>query len=207
MPGIEDATNYFLKLINDTNAPPALVAQGYFAMGDIFFLQFLANPANPTNLVQALNYISKLTNGAPTNAIAVEALGRLGDYYLQWAVKSTNSDAYTHVKPIYDAILAFPPAAVSAADRCQAEVGLGVVAEQERHPQLALEHYCNVVYKFDPAHFDPYWVQVAGVSAARICEDQQHWKEALNLYERLPQSRPRLAPRAGEKDGRRPSPL
>ncbi len=194
VPGIEDATNYFLKLINDTNAPPALVAQGYFAMGDIFFLQFLANPANPTNLVQALNYISKLTNGAPTNAIAVEALGRLGDYYLQWAVKSTNGDAYTYVKPIYDAILAFPPAAVSAADRCQAEVGLGVVAEQERHPQLALEHYYNVVYKFDPAHFDPYWVQVAGVSAARICEEQQHWKEALNLYERLRNLVPALRP-------------
>ncbi len=186
----QDAYDYFLKLVNLTNAPPALVARGYFALGDIFFQQFQANQTI-SNLNQAIAAMAKLTNGAPASAIAVEALGRLGDYYMAWA-DNHDTNTYAIVKQMYGTIVHFPPGSVSAAARCQAEFGLGVVAEKERLPRQALEHYCNVVYH--SGNFDPYWVERAGESAARIYEEQQNWRDALTVYKRVLDAVPALRP-------------
>jgi tetratricopeptide (TPR) repeat protein len=191
--GIGDATNYFLNLIKDTNAPRDLVERVYFAMGDISFQQYLANPTLE-NLTPAVNFISKLTNGAPTNAIAVEALGRLGDYLMQWAFKNPDSNSCAAVSNIYETIAAFPAAAVSVSARSQAEVGLAYVAKQQGQSDLAVAHCYNVL-NFDP--FDSYWVKCAGELAAQICEDQQRWSNAYMVYRRVldavPAARPVLA--------------
>jgi TolA-binding protein len=189
----DEARDYFLKLVNLTNAPPTLVARGYFALGDTFFQQFLSGQTNEDYLGQAISAISKCTNGAPTNAIAVEALGRLGDYYKAWADKNPDTNSYATVKQIYETIVGFPAARVSATARCQAEVGLGLVAEQQHQPQVALAHYLNVLY-LSAGQFDPYWVERAGEFAARICEDQQHWNEAVKVYDRLLEAVPALRP-------------
>jgi len=189
-PGTEEASDYFLKLVNLTNAPPALAARGYFALGDIAFQHFLTTPTI-SNLNQAIFNLNPLTNGAPTNAIAVEALGRLGDYYMAWPSPNT----YAIARQMYETIVNFPAGSVSAAARCQAEVGLGLLAEKERNPELALKHYCNVVdNKYGPGSFDPYWVERAGEFAARVCEDQQHWQEAVKVYERVVEAVPAVRP-------------
>jgi TolA-binding protein len=195
---ILDARKYFLTLVNDTNTPPGLAAQAFFALGDVAFLQFQANfQANPTNvtfLTDAINAVSKLTNGAPTNAIAVEALGRLGDYYMHYADLKSDTNVYANAVQMYTTILSFPATEVSVADRSQAEVGLGLVAEKEQLPRLALAHYFHVLYEYDANNFDPYWVETAGEYAARVCESQQQWDQAVNAYRRVLEAVPSLAP-------------
>ena len=192
---IDDARKYyFIPLVNDTNTPPALAAQAYFALGDAAFQQFRANPADGTSLAEAIAAVSKLTNGTPTNAIAVEALGRLGDYYMYYADVKSDTNVYANAVQMYSAILSFPGTNVSVAARSQAEVGLGLVAEKEHLPGLALAHYLRVLEEYDSTHFDPYWVETAGEYAARVCEGQQQWDQAAKAYNRVLEAVPSLAP-------------
>jgi len=196
--GTEQARGYFVNLVKDTNAPPALVEQSWFALGDTRFQQFQDNPTNKTWLDEAIAAMSKLTNGAPTNAISVEALGRLGDYQmywadLQWAATNRDTNSYAAARQMYETIIGFPATSVSVPARSQAEVGLGRIAEQQLQPQQALAYYYKVLYS-DPARSDPYWVERAGESAARICEDQQHWVEAFKVYDRVLEIVPALRP-------------
>jgi TolA-binding protein len=190
----DDAWQYFFDLVKNTNAPPAVANQGWFAFADTRFQQFQADPTNETLLNDAIAAISRLTNGAPTNAIAVEALGRLGDYYGYWADIKSDDSVYAKVTETYGAILNFPATNVSVAVRSQAEVGLGVIAEKLHLPQQALEHYDNVLYGYDPKHFDPYWVERAGEFAARICEGRQQWDTAVRIYQRVIEAVPALRP-------------
>ena len=193
--GLDEARQHFVDLVNLTNAPPALVRRGYFALGDVLFQQFQATPTNGNYLDQAISAITQATNGAPTNAVAVEALGRLGEYDMAWAEKNKSTNTYAIVKQIYETIVNFPGAggAVSAAARNQAEIGLGLVAEQQGQLEEALGHYLKVLY-VGPDLFDPYWVKRAGEYAARICEDQQRWSEAAKVYERVLKAVPALGP-------------
>jgi hypothetical protein len=194
---INAAHDYFVDLVNHlgnlTNAPPALVARGYLALGDTLFQQFLSSPTNVENLNQAISAVSNCTNGAPTNAIAVEALGRLGYYDWQRAALDPGTYTFATAKQMYETIVNFPPGSVSVAARSQALVGLGWVAEQQHQPEQALSNYFKVLYS-NLDHFDPYWVGRAGEYAARICEEQQHWDEALEVYERVLLAVPALRP-------------
>jgi TolA-binding protein len=208
--GTADAHDYFVKLVNLTNASPALIARGYFALSETSFQQYRSNPTNDDYLVQAVAAISKCTNGAPTNTIAVEALGRLGDYYLAWADQNQSVNNYAIVKQIYEAVAGFPAgsAGVSAAARSQAEFGLGLIAQTMAEKQIgsglvndkqrlllreALDHYLKV-FDFNVDNFDPYWMERAGEYAARVCEDEQHWSEAVKVYDRVMAAVPALRP-------------
>jgi TolA-binding protein len=189
----KDATDYFTNLVSFTNAPPALLARGWFALGDIFFQQFQASQTL-ADLNQAIDALTPFTNGAPTNAIAVEALGQLGNYYMAWADKH-DTNTLPIARQMYLTIVNFPAGSISASARCQAEVGLGVVAEKEHNAKQALTHYYNVLdNKYGPGNIDPYWVALAGEYAARICEDMQHWGEAAKVYERVAEVAPALRP-------------
>jgi tetratricopeptide (TPR) repeat protein len=191
---IKEAHDHFVDLVNLTNAPPTLVTRGYLALADTLFEQFRSSPTNKDYLDQACNAVSKCTNGAPTNALAVEALGRLGDYYSQWAALNPGTNtSYATVKQIYQTIVQFPPTSVNVSARSQALVGLGLVAEQEHQPEEALSDYCKVVYG-GLDRFDPYWVGRAGEYAARICEEQQHWEQVVKVYQRVLQTVPALRP-------------
>jgi TolA-binding protein len=195
---VEDARKYFLDIVNSTNAPAAVTNQGTFALGDVYFQLFQANTNNPTNLNNAISALSRLTNGAPTNAIALEALGRLGNYYEYWG--DINGDinkselSYAEAAKMYEAVTDFPAALAGPAVRSQAEVGLGVIAEKVHLPEKALEHYFNVLFEADPARVDPYWVERAGESAARLCEAEQKWDQAIRIYRRVLQTDPALGP-------------
>jgi tetratricopeptide (TPR) repeat protein len=192
---IDDARKYYFQpLVNDTNTPPALAAQAFFALGDAAFLQFQANPTNVASLTDAINAVRSLTNGAPTNAIGVEALGRLGDYYMHYADLKSDTNVYASAAQMYQAILSLPGTNVSVAARSQAEVGLGLIAEKEHLPRVALEHYLRVLYEYDPNNFDPYWVETAGEYAARLCEDLRQWDQAIKAYYRVLEAVPALAP-------------
>jgi len=191
-----DARVYFSDLVASTNAPPGLTNQGWFALGDTTLQQFQDNPTNATFLSDAITAFSHLTNGAPTNAMAALACGRLGDCYMQWADKQweTTHDpkVYAEAAQMYQTVLSFPSADVDVATRSQAEVALGRVAEQQDEPRQALAHYCKVLYELDPDHFDPFWVEQAGKAAARIYEQQQQWDKAIKVYQRVLKAVPSL---------------
>ena len=182
--------------MTNASAPSNLVAQGYFALGDTILQQFQENPTNGTYLNEAITAISHLTNGAPTNALAAQAYGRLGDYYMHWADRQWepkhDPKVYTNAVQMYQTVLSFPAANVDVATRSQAEVALGRVAEQLDQPDQALAHYCEVLYKLDPDHFDPFWVEQAGKATARIYERQQQWDKAIKVYQRVLKAVPSL---------------
>jgi tetratricopeptide (TPR) repeat protein len=193
-----EASQYFSDLVNNTNAPASLVAQGYFALGDTIFQQWQANPTNGTYLDQAIKAISILTNGAPTNALAAQAYGRLGDYYMHWAdmqwEPKHDPKVYTSAAQMYQTVLNFPAANVDVATRSQAEVALGRMAERQDQPDQALAHYCKVLDELDPDYFDPFWVEQAGVAAAHLYERQQQWDTAIKVYQRVLKAVPSLRP-------------
>lgn len=191
-----EAGQYFSDLVNITNAPASFVAQGYFALGDTIFQQWQGSPTNTLLLNEAITAISHLTNGAPTNALAAQAYGRLGTYYMQWAdlqwEPKHDPKVYSDAVQMYQAILNFPATNVDVTTRSQAEVGLGLIAEQEDQPGEALTHYSRVLYEMDPEHFDPYWVEQAGRAASEIYERQQQWDKAVKVYERVLKAVPSL---------------
>jgi TolA-binding protein len=189
----DDARDHFLELVNLTNAPPLMVSSGYLALGETLYQHFFAGQTNEDYLSQAITAVSKCTNGAPTNAIAVEALGRLADYWMAWANQNPRTNNYATAKQLYKTIVDFPLASVNVAARSQSEFGLGLIAEREhpKSPQEALDHYIRI-FDFNPNGFDDYWLERAGESAARICEDEQHWEEAEKVYKRLEDRLPAL---------------
>jgi len=191
-----DARAYFSDLVASTNAPASLTNQGWFALGDTTLQQFQDNPTNTTYLSDAITAFSKLTNGAPTNALAVLAYGRLGDCYMQWADKQWemkhDPKVYAEAAQMYQTVLSFPATNVDVATRSQAEVALGRVAEQQAQPQQALAHYSKVLDEMDPDHFDPFWVEQAGVAAAHLYERQQQWDTAIKVYQRVLKAVPSL---------------
>lgn len=192
-----EASQYFRNLISISNAPADIKAQGCFALGDADLQQWQGNRTNRTYLDEAASAISNLTNGAPTNVFAARAYGCLGDYFMQWADLQweTNHDAklYAEAAQMFQAVLAMPATNVDVATRSQAEVALGRVAERQGQTGQALNHYCNV-FEYDPARFDPFWVEQAGVSAAQLYERQQQWDQAIKVYIRVQEAVPSLRP-------------
>lgn len=193
-----EAGQYFLDLVNNSNAPPHLVAQGWFALGETIFQQWQGNPTNGAYLDQAIKALSNLTNGAPTNAMAAQAYGRLGDYYMQWADTQWeprhDPKVYNDATQMYQAVLNFPEANVDPAAHSEAEVALGRMAERQNKPTEALAHYCKVLYEMDPDRFDPFWIEQAGKAAAHLYESQQQWDKAIKVYQRVLQAVPSLRP-------------
>jgi tetratricopeptide (TPR) repeat protein len=195
-PDLAEARQHFSDLVNNSNAPVDLLDQGYFALGDTIQQQFLDNPTNETFFSEAIKALSNLTNGAPTNKLAVQAYGRLGDYYSEWADLHADPKRgppdYTNATQMYQTVLNFPASAVDVTTRSLAEVALGRIAERLNQTNDALAHYCKVLYELDPAHYDPFWIGQAGAAACRLYESQQQWDKAIKVYQRVLQATPSL---------------
>ncbi len=219
----QQARKDFSALVNDPATPPAMQTEGLFALGDTILEQFYGNSASNSLLNEAIAVFAQITNATPGNTLAALALGRLGDCYRQWADVKSDPNSYTNAAQMYQAALNLcrPPAsqagpapaptradvlpagvparpvssgaavAVDTASCDQAEVGLGLVAERQRQPDRALEYYSKVLYAGDA---DPYWVEQAGVAAARLCEERQQWEQAVHIYNRVLQAVPSLRP-------------
>ena len=193
--GVDEARQYFSDLVTNTSAPSNWVAEAWFALGDTILQQFQANPTGVSNLDQAVTALSNLTNGAPTNSLAAQAYGRLGDYYMQWADLqwATNHDpqAYDRAAQMYQAVTNFSTTVADVATRSEAEVALGRIAETQNQPDQALLHYSNVLYT-DPEHADPFWVEQAGKAAADIYERREQRDKAILVYQRVLKAVPSL---------------
>lgn len=186
---LNTARTNFTELINllssDTNAPAQVRGEAYFALGDTIFEQFLANPS-PTNDVfrEAVTALTAVTREMPGQAMAARAWGRIGDCYFQFAaVNKNDTGAYHLATNAY--WMALSGTNADLATQSQAAVGLGLVAEKQGQLDAALGFFSQVVHDIDGQTFDPKWVERAAVAAARICETQEKWEQAILIYQRL----------------------
>ncbi len=220
--GYKDArTNYFGWLIANgppavTNSPvpPELVAQAYFALGDCF----LQDPEGDDKLSFAMTAFARLIETFPNTREAFLARGRLAECHLQRAAldPAQAPGAYTNAAVLYLDLIkdASDPAA-----RSEAEVGLGVLrekqaagpgsAEASQLLQEALAHYLNVFTgrNLKPGETgSPFWINRAGLEAARLAESMGRSSQAASLYESLattfPASAQALRQRAAQIRGR-----
>jgi TolA-binding protein len=200
--GYDDATNYFLGLINDKRCPDALVAETFFAYGDTL----ITRPQGPENtnalarFETALETFRKIPQLYPSSPLVPRAWGRMADCHFQLA--TLDPRRYTNAIDAYKAAMNSPEADV----RSQAEVGLAHCLERQAQLALppdaallksALDHYLNVVYGRNLTGDEapvPLWVKEAGLAAARLLESQNRWSEAVQLYGRLQQMLPPLGP-------------
>lgn len=183
-----DASEYLLQLVNDTNAPTDVVVKAHFALGDAKFQQFhdsLKEPTCTNYFTEALAAFQWITNRGETNASAPLAMGRLGDCYFAWATNKNSPAQFTEAISNYTAAAALPQATLET--RSQAAVGIGVCYEALGQNDMALEYYCKVIPDFsdDPKKFSAFWAKEAAVRAAGVCESEQQWDKAVNIYTRI----------------------
>jgi len=192
--GWVDAIGYFTNLTSRLDCRSNLWVEAMFAYGDALRRLEPADTNRPlANFEEAIRVLSKIHDCNATNAVAARAWGEIGNCYLQLAAQDPNQ--YTN------AIAAFRQATNMWADvaaRCQAHVGLGIVAEklaaretgeaQTRLLKEALNHYLDVLYDKQLEGGErpvAYWLKRAGLDAARLAETLQDWPQAIQLYRRL----------------------
>ena len=204
--GFGEALGYFTMILNDSNSPPTLVAEAFFAYGDATAQRESADTNAPlANVTKAISAFLKFQQPPyQTNPLAVLAQGRIGDCFLQLA--TTDPNQYTNSAQAYQKVMADPRASVAA--RSQAEVGLGLVldkqaqvkqapAESAAARSAALGHFLQVADEKNlrtGETAEPYWIKRAALEAGRLAEDLQLWEQAALLYERLGRRIPALKP-------------
>jgi tetratricopeptide (TPR) repeat protein len=189
--GYEEARkNYFEPLINNTNTPPSVLAETFFALGDTIFKEFLQSPNKSEDLLSdAISALTHAINISTNSPISSRAWGRIGDMHLQWGMMNTNAVEFVAARDAYEK--AADPESSDVSCRNQAEVGLGRILEKQNDFMGALIRYRGVI---DGDESDPYWVKEAGIASARILELREEWDAAVKVYERIGRMLPALAP-------------
>lgn len=192
----KNARDYFRDLINDKNTPSNFLFEAYIGLGDTTFSQFLTNTLTPAeDFSDAVTAYSKVTK--ETNALAALAWGRLGECHLQWGNLFKEPSAYVDAAKAFQQVLDSPVADLQA--RSLARLGLGKVFEASGKPVVAWGHYAQLIYVGDNEDYDPKCVKEAGLAAARLCENEGQWEEAMNVYRRLLILVPSLKPAVEKK--------
>jgi TolA-binding protein len=207
--GFKDAKPYFRWLIANgppavTNSlvPPELVARAYFALGDCF----LQEPEGDDKLGDAMTAFATVIDRYPESPEALLARGKLANCHLARADldPAQASAAFTNAAALYQAVTNAPSADITS--RSQAEVGLGLVREKQaaqagppdhdRLTQEALAHYLGVFHgrNLRPGEAaSPFWLNRAGLEAARLAESLGLRDQAANLYDSLARTFPASA--------------
>ncbi len=202
--GFTDARRYFAELFDDKNCPDEVKAEAVFALGDATIFEFSAVSAKPkAKYEEAINAFTRLQQLFPTNPIAAQAWGRIGDCHLQLAPEDPSR--YEKALAAYQKVMQMEGRMADVAARSQAEVGVALVHEREAEKKLpaereslnekALTHYLQVFYGKNiraGEQQDAFWMKEAGLAAARLREGQMQWAEAVAVYRRLQETFPAL---------------
>lgn len=195
----KEADSYFKELINlleaQTNSPPDLLAQAFFALGDTFAAaadQATTNRPDPFgDAINAFRRVPEQSRYAPL------AWARIGDCHFQKA--SGDPARYTNAISYYrQAVTATNSPRADIATRSQAEIGIAQALEglaSKRPPaeraalrNAALDHYLNVIHERNllPGEIpSAFWMDAAGLNAARLLESEGKWAEATAIYDRM----------------------
>ncbi|MFN0068610.1 MAG: tetratricopeptide repeat protein [Limisphaerales bacterium] len=203
-----DAKPYFRWLI--AQGPPAgtnalitsnLAAQAYFALGD----SFLFEPEGDDRFTDAMTAFATVIEKFPGTREALLARGKLANAHFQRAEldPARAAASYTNAAALYLEVMGSDG---GIAARSQAEVGLGLVRERQAAGaaeedqaglrQVALEHFLRVLFggnlrPGEPA--DAFWVNRAGLEAARLAESLGRREEAARILEALQKTFPAAA--------------
>lgn len=198
--GYNEARGYLTNLINDVKAPSNLVAQAFIALGDVI-LDDPAPTASPADRwAQALEAFRYVPRRFPGTSVESLALGRIADCHLQLA--ATDPAQYSLAAEHYRKAMEVPQSDLPT--RCKASLGLASVAEQQARDaqpveraqllETAVNHSLDVFYPeklVRPGESpDRYWVQMAGLKAARLLTDLGQLDRARHIYEELTQQFP-----------------
>ena len=202
----DNATNYFTKIIEDTNSPSAVVVQAYFAYGDAYLQRPSTNALGKFS--QALTIYEEVPKYFKDDPLVPRAWGQMANCYFQMAGAETGDAATEYLGKaleFYGKVTNAP--ALDVSTRQMAEVGLGHVLEQQARLRqrasetnaaallltAASDNYLNVVYAArDGETPDPLWVKEAALSAAALEESRSQWARAIELYQRLKEMLPAL---------------
>ncbi len=202
----DNATNYFTKIIEDTNCPSTVVVQAYFAYGDAYLQRPSTNALGKYS--QALTIYEQVPKQYKDDPQVPRAWGQMANCYFQMAGAEqgeASTEYFAKALEFYGKVTNAP--AVDVSTRQMAEVGLGHVLEQQARLRqragetneaavflnAASDHYLNVVYAGRNGETpDPLWVKEAALSAAALEEARGQWKRALELYQRLREMLPAL---------------
>jgi outer membrane protein assembly factor BamD (BamD/ComL family) len=196
--GYGEARGYLTNLINDARAPTNLVAQAFFALGDVL----MNDPDLPAaeRWVRAIGAFATVRDRFSALPIRPLAVGRIGQCYLQLAADDPAN--YIKAAEAFQEVVDSPAADVSA--RSNAKVGLAEVlkhqartapsAERAKLLEAAVGHCLDVFYQDAPfpggflrqgEKPDRFWVYQAGLTAARLCEELGQADRAKKTFERL----------------------
>ncbi len=196
-----NARAYFESLMGDEKCPASVRAEAAFALGDSAIL----DPTKPVaKHDEAIGHFAKLITllGSPTNAMAIQAQGRIGDCQLQLA--SEDPRRFAAAQKAYEAVLQLTESLPGNSElRASAMLGLAQVHEKQTEPSLdkAIGLYLRVFEGAGAAtaQHDAFWIQQAGLGAARLLQQAGRLREAVDILRRLggqfPGMRPALAPR------------
>jgi len=180
----ENATNYFSSLIGDTNCPPDLWARAILACGSAKMRLAPLETNRLAGYTAAIQVFGLMPQRFPTNEFAALAWGEIGNCYLQMATLDAHN--YEAASNAYQKAVSLPTASV--ASRCQAQCGLGLVAEKlaetsngdDRKALLlrARDYYLDVALEKNIREgetADDFWVKEAGFRTLRLLELMQGW--------------------------------
>lgn len=202
---INEATNTFIRLAQDTSCPIDLKPEVLFALGDSLGRNQMHG--------QAINAYSRITRDHSNHRLAPYAFGKIGNSHLQLSrpdqARSDDQARLDLAIAAYESAMKHPLAESSA--RTLAEFGLGEVKVRKREFPTAINHYTNILYRRnlrenEPADF--HVIRESGFALARLLEDQRSYREAIRIYERLinefPSLKPILSPRIQRAEKLRP---
>jgi tetratricopeptide (TPR) repeat protein len=204
----KNADDHFTRIINDPGQPDELVAEAWFALGDTRRNQESAPGGPAQRFIEARKAYSKIPQLHPNSPLVPLAWGSIGDCALQLAAQDARE--YESATNAYWRVITNGLADIAV--RSQAEYGLGRALELQAAAKPAeesagwlfgaFEHYYNIVVGSNLRagdQPDPFWVEKAGMAAARLKEEQKQWTTAVRIYERLHEVLPPLRPRLQDK--------
>jgi len=192
-----DAFVYFKNLVENTNCPPELRAQGWCALGDTL----ISSATNKLAYNDALNAFDQILLCCPSNYMTALAWGKKASCLL--LVAESGQD-YLAVSNAFKQVLDAPQADAKA--RSIAKVGMGHTLrkladtksglEKQHLLELALDQYLDVFYlKKEVLHDekpDSEWTKRSGFAAAELAQSMHLYPQALNIYLRLKELFPPL---------------
>lgn len=176
-----DYVNAIERYSNVAKAYPEsdILPQTRFAQGDA--LTALGE------FTRAILAFEEIIRKYPASELVNAAWGRKGD--CQFSLGVNNPLRYEEAINSYQAILDRPTASESL--KQQAEYKIGRCLEKTGMYDKAFSRYMNVVYRFRDIERTPYstmWFTRAAFAAAALKENQQAWKDAVQVYERVVES-------------------
>jgi TolA-binding protein len=191
----KQAIVYFTNLFTP-DCPHDLQVQANIAFAEATINQDSTNKT--ADLAYAITLLQHAAESSSNGWEAAQAWGKIGDCYV--ALGAQDSAQYVNATNAYINVIELPSARAQAKDEARFKLAATVEKqaalksgdEQVKLLEDALHKY---VTAFDnPEAASPSWIKRSGDAAARLAESLQQWEVAINIYSKLKELLPGLAP-------------